>query len=150
MSEKIYYKFLKIAEETNSIKENFKNPYKKDVSNPKTRTSKTKNNKKISVTSSKGEFHYYYEIPKQSGVNFLYIRYSNFKGETLEIENYEQSYWHIIFIVIGVILGVILIIVCICVGKYCYAQKQKAIMEENYKSSFVDEDNYNNYNNTVY
>ena len=149
MNEKIFFKFLQKANNTSTIQEKNKSPYKKDVSKPKTTTSKTKKNKQIKVSSSKGEFHYYYEIEKQPGANFLYVRYANFKGESLKVENYEPNNIYIYFIVIGVALVVILIIVCICVGRYMYTKKQEAIMEENYKSSFVDDD-VNNYNNTVY
>ena len=144
MNEKIFFKFLKKANNTNTIQENAKSPYKKDVSKPKTKTSKTSKNKQIKTSSPKVEFHYYYEIEKQPGANFLYLRYANFKGETLEIENYEPSYLHIYIIIIGVVFVVFLIIVGICVGRHIYTKKQEAIMEENYKSSFVDEDNSNN------
>ena len=139
MNEKISFKFLKTANNTNNIIENIKSPYKKDVSKPKTKKSKT---------TSQGEFHYYYEIEKKTGANFLYLQYKGFKGDYLEIENYEQSYLYILFIVIGVAFVVILIIVGICVGRYLYTKKQEAIIEENYKSSFVDENNYTN--NSVY
>ena len=147
MNEKIYFKFLKKANSTNSSKENPKIPYKKDVSKPKEQTSKTGKNKLTKISSQKREFHYYYEIEKQPGANFIYLRYTNFKGDSLEIENYEPSYFHVFIIIIGVVLVIILIIVCVCVGRYIYTKKQEAIMEENYKSSFVDD---NNYTNSVY
>ena len=149
MNEKIFFKLLQKANNTDTIQEKNKSPYKRDVSKPKTTTSKTKKNKQTKVSSSQGEFHYYYEIEKQPGANFLQFRYANFKGESLKVENYEPSNFYIYFIAIGVALVVILIIVGICVGRYIYTKKQEAIMEENYKSSFVDNDE-NNYNNTVY
>jgi len=147
MPEKLFFKFLDQVNNTKSIKEKYKMPYKKDVSKTTSKSTKTSKNKKTLVNTSKREFHYYYEIEKQPGANFLYIRYTNFKGESLEIENYEPNNVYIFLIVFGVIFVIILIIIGICVGNHLYTKKQEAIMEENYKSSFVDENNY--INNTV-
>ena len=132
MNKTIYYKFDKKYNNSlpaKSINKKYKNPTKAEES-------KTTSNK---VT--KTEYHYYYEIEKESGANFLYLHYKNFNGNDLTIECYESSFIYIILIVVGVVFIVILIIVCVCVGRCCYAKKQRDIMQ-GYKTSFVD-DNIN-------
>ena len=133
MNEKIFFKFLETAEDTNSLKEISIYPYKRDYIKSKFIKNK--------LYFTKGGFHYYYEIKNQQDANFLYFRFTDFRGSSLDIENYKPNYFLIFIIAINSTFLFIYIIVIICIRKNCCTKKQKAIIEENYKSSFFDENN---------
>ncbi len=65
MNEKIFFKFLETAENTNSLKEISIYPYKIDYIKPKFIKDK--------LYLTKRGFHYYYEIKNQPDSNFLYF-----------------------------------------------------------------------------
>ena len=151
MNKTLNYKFSEKYDKTlksNSIKQILQ-PKKKD----ETRDKPTKNNKYPKII----KFSYYYEIEKKNKINnFIYIRFKEFvrgkNGGQLEIKisssstkkNYllknKNNNTYIYIIVGGVIFIIILIIVCVCVGKYYYNSKQQSILENDYKSSFKNDD----------
>ena len=141
MNKILNYKFTEKYDKTlksNSIKQILQ-PKKKD----ETRDKPTKNNKYPKII----KFSYYYEIEKKNKINnFIYIIYKIFKkgknGGQLEIEISSSSMnnTYIYIIVGGVIFIIILIIVCVSVGKCYYNSKQQSILENDYKSSFKNDD----------
>ena len=108
-------------------------------------SSSTSYNNVVHIRTNK----YYYSLINDNNYQYLIIKYDEFHGEYLEIENTKINWGIFMFIIIGAFLGLIILI---CIGVYIFINCRNNLNKTNEDtdaSLYNSTDNKNNINNII-
>ena len=89
---------------------------------------------------------YYFEVKNDCSQKYLYVKYSDLTGKSVEIESTRYSLYTLIFIIIGIVVGVI-VFIGIIIGVFFlikYKRRYANYSQCNYNKNNNDNNNDNN------